>query len=145
MIFRRARGADTERLREIMQGSNGYAEPEARAMIEAYAAAWRPGPEVWLIEDARGVAGFHSLEPLDAKRLDLDLFFIDDARQGEGLGVALFQHMAAQARERGADQLTIVSNPSAVGFYRRMGARDDGAQPAAAFVTWPRPRLVLDL
>ncbi|MBS0296046.1 MAG: GNAT family N-acetyltransferase [Proteobacteria bacterium] len=145
MNFRRAAPADTERLREIMRGSNGYAEPQARAMIDAYAATWAPGPEVWLIEDERGVAGFHSLEALDGERLDLDLFFIDDARQGEGLGVALFKHMAAQARARAARQVVIVSNPGAVGFYRRMGASDDGVQPGGAFVTWPRPRLVLDL
>jgi GNAT superfamily N-acetyltransferase len=145
VIFRPATQADTEALRAVMAGSNGYAEPAARAMILAYAATWTPDEDVWVVQDARGLCGFHHLVAMDAQTLDLDLFFTADDRQGEGIGRRLFTHMIERARERGARKIVIVSNPQAANFYRKMGAVDDGIAPAGTFVGWERPRLLLHL
>ena len=145
MIFRRAEARDTEALRDMMRTSNGYATPEARAMIDAYATSWLPDADTWVVEDERGLAGFHSLKPIDAQTLDLDLMFVADTRQGEGLGARLFAQLSDVARARGASRIVILANPGAEGFYRRMGAREDGTVPAGRFVAWPRQRLVVDL
>ncbi len=149
MSFRPARAGDTPVLREMMARSNGYEAPDARRMIETYAATWDPGERsngpVWVMQDGEDVAGFHRLIPWGAQDLELDLFFTANARQGQGAGRRLFEHMRGEAHNRGATRVLIVSNPSAAGFYRRMGACDDGVQPPSTGVTWERPRLLLRL
>jgi predicted N-acetyltransferase YhbS len=41
---------------------------------------------------------------------------------GRGIGRALFQHAAAQAKDLGFDSIKIEGDPNAEGFYERMGA-----------------------
>lgn len=54
--------------------------------------------------------------------------FVDPAFVGRGVGRALMDHAVALARELGHDSLTIVADPNAEGFYRRMGAQRIGSQ-----------------
>lgn len=147
MIVRRALPADTAALRALMATSNGYERPAARAMIVAYAGGWsvpEGAHEVWVAEADGAVVGFYALIPHGADR-ELDLFFTDNAAQGAGLGRRLFEHMAGQARAKGAARVVISSNPEAAGFYRRMGAIDIGVSPPGEGITWERPKLALFL
>jgi GNAT superfamily N-acetyltransferase len=148
-VIRPARDQDVPALRRLMRESNGYAEPDARAMIVAYAGTWSlpdsPDAIVRVLEDEEGIAGFHKLVP-HADGMELDLFFTDNARQGRGFGRTLFADACEAARAAGAARMVVVSNPPAADFYRRMGARDDGvAPPGTAGISWPRPRLVVEL
>jgi hypothetical protein len=49
---------------------------------------------------------------------------------GQGVGARLFADAVAALRADGARQLRIASDPFAVGFYRRMGARLVGEVPS---------------
>lgn len=145
MTLRRAVPADTAALRAMMAASNGYERPAARAMIVAFAETWSvpEGPhEIWLAEDAGVSVGFYALIPHGDDR-ELDLFFTDNTAQGTGLGRRLFTHMADRARALGAARVVISSNPEAAGFYRRMGATDNGVTPPGDGIAWERPKLQL--
>ncbi|MDO9335416.1 MAG: GNAT family N-acetyltransferase [Caulobacter sp.] len=146
-MIRRARPADRAALVALMEESNGYEAPAARAMIAAFVARWTFGEsdEVWLDEADGAVMGFHQLIPRDGPVWELDLFFTANAAQGRGVGRRLFEHMAQRARALGATAVVISSNPEAADFYRRMGAVDVGVSPPVDEITWERPKLRLDL
>jgi GNAT superfamily N-acetyltransferase len=64
--------------------------------------------------------------------LDLDKLFVEPKWIRTGVGRALLAHAIVEARRRGADRLTIVSDPYAAGFYQRNGARRIGEAPSDA-------------
>lgn len=146
-MIRRARPDDRAALVALMEASNGYEAPDARAMIAAFTPRWTftAADEVWLDEEAGEVMGFHQLIPHGPDTLELDLFFTANAAQGKGVGRRLFAHMAERARALGASAVVISSNPQAADFYRRMGAVDAGASPPVGEITWERPKFRLAL
>ena len=73
------------------------------------------------------MAGFYGFEPLP-DGVGLDYMFVDPDFIGRGVGRALMDHAVALARELGHHSLTIVADPNAEGFYRRMGAQRVGSQ-----------------
>lgn len=149
MRLRRAKAADQAALRAMMATSDGYAEGPPRAMIVAYAAAWTvretSDEEIWLLEDARGIAGFWQTLPHPEDGIELDLFFTANDRRGEGVGRRLFAGMAERVRELGFSRLRIVSNPPAAGFYRAMGCVEVGTCPPLPGLPWERPIFSLPL
>lgn len=59
----------------------------------------------------------------------LEDLWVEPAWIGRGVGRLLFDHVAAEARERGARRLEWEAEPNAHGFYEHMGAgyvRDSG-------------------
>ena len=146
-MIRRARPEDRAALVALMEASNGYEAPAARAMIAAFTPRWAfdETDEVWLDEEVSEVLGFHQLIPHDGPTWELDLFFTANAAQGKGVGRRLFDHMAQRARALGATAVVISSNPKAADFYRRMGAVDIGVSPPVGEITWERPKFRLDL
>lgn len=62
-----------------------------------------------------------------------------------GVGRALFGAACEVARTLPADQLLIVSDPNAEGFYLRMGARRIGEEPSEVVEDRRLPILLLDL
>ena len=56
----------------------------------------------------------------------LDHLWVAPPRIGSGVGRLLFNHAVAQAQEADALYLEIESDPNALGFYERMGARQVG-------------------
>ena len=62
---------------------------------------------------------------------ELDKLFVDPAVLRSGTGRMLFEWARLAAREAGATVLRIDADPYAAGFYRRMGAVDDGRSPPA--------------
>ncbi|WGM38850.1 GNAT family N-acetyltransferase [Caulobacter sp. NIBR1757] len=146
-MIRKAVPADRAALVALMQTSNGYETPAARAMIAEFVPRWAftETDEVWLDEEAGETLGFHQLIPHDGTVWELDLFFTANAAQGKGVGRRLFEQMAERARALGATAVVISSNPKAAEFYRRMGALDVGVSPPVGEITWERPKLRLNL
>jgi GNAT superfamily N-acetyltransferase len=69
--------------------------------------------------------GFYVLTRED-DGLQLDHLWILPPAMGRGIGRALFEHAAAEARRLGFDLIKIEADPNAEGFYKRMGARRVG-------------------
>ena len=72
------------------------------------------------VEQERAV-GFYVLTTED-DGIHLDHLWILPEAMGRGIGQALFQHAAAQAKISGSDLIRIEADPNAEGFYKRMGA-----------------------
>jgi ribosomal protein S18 acetylase RimI-like enzyme len=126
----RARSEDAESLTEI-----AHAAKRHWGYPESWMAAWRDvltmRPEFLAenisycaIDDNRPV-GFYVLTT-ENDGIHLDHLWIVPAAMGRGVGRALFEHAAAQARSLGFDSIKIEADPNAEGFYRRMGARRIG-------------------
>jgi GNAT superfamily N-acetyltransferase len=84
---------------------------------------------VFVAELDDGIAGFASLVG-DPPRLELAHLFVEPESIGRGVGRKLFEHVAAEARRRGAIELVVESDPNAEGFYRAMGAERIGTAPS---------------
>jgi GNAT superfamily N-acetyltransferase len=76
---------------------------------------------------------------------ELDKLFVEPTQLRSGAGRALFNWAKSMAREAGAATLVIESDPEASGFYRRMGAIDDGVAPSGSIPGRFIPRLKLQL
>jgi GNAT superfamily N-acetyltransferase len=75
----------------------------------------------------------------------LDKIFVEPDCLRSGSGRALFDWAKNAAREAGATTLMIDADPYASGFYRRMGALDDGIAPSGSIPGRYLPRLKLAL
>ena len=67
------------------------------------------------------ILGFCALCRCD-EGLELEHMWVRTDRLGEGIGRALWAHVATYLEDVGADSLRIVSDPNAEGFYLKMGA-----------------------
>jgi GNAT superfamily N-acetyltransferase len=76
---------------------------------------------------------------------ELDKLFAEPTRLRSGAGKALFEWATTTARDAGALAMVIDADPDAVGFYRRMGAVDDGTAPSGSIPGRLLPRLKLQL
>jgi GNAT superfamily N-acetyltransferase len=76
---------------------------------------------------------------------ELDKLFIEPTCLRSGAGKALFEWATTMARDSGAVAMVIEADPDAAGFYRRMGAVDDGAAPSGSIPGRLVPRLKLQL
>jgi GNAT superfamily N-acetyltransferase len=72
---------------------------------------------------------------------ELDKLFVEPTHLRRGAGKVLFQWAMAVAHRCGAVSMVIEADPSAVGFYRRMGAVDDGSAPSGSIPGRFIPRL----
>lgn len=82
---------------------------------------------------------------VEGERAELDKLFIEPAHLGDGIGRALFDWARKTARDARATTLVIDADPGAAGFYRRMGAVDDGTVPSGSIPGRVLPRLKLVL
>ncbi len=80
--------------------------------------------------------------PAPAQLKDL---WVEPGAIGEGVGRALFLAAREVARTLPSDQLLIVSDPNAEGFYLRMGARRIGEEASEVVDGRRLPILLLDL
>ena len=95
------------------------------------------------VEDSR-VAGVVQVV-VNGEQADLAKLFIAPTAMRGGVGRKLFEWAAGVARDRGARWLWIEADPDAAGFYRRMGAIDDGVAPSGSIPGRFLPRLKLAL
>lgn len=119
---------------------------------DAWLERWRPEltydavaleqQDVFVVTGASllGVAGI-SVDGADA---EVEGLWVDPSAMGRGAGRALFEECVRRARAAGAARLIIDSDPNAVGFYERMGAKRIGAVPTA-IEGRELPRLVMPL
>jgi GNAT superfamily N-acetyltransferase len=76
---------------------------------------------------------------------ELDKLFVEPTHLRSGAGKALFEWATTTARDSGAVFMVIDADRDAVGFYRRMGAVDDGTAPSGSIPGRLLPRLKLQL
>jgi GNAT superfamily N-acetyltransferase len=105
----------------------------ARAVLQVSPEQIAAG-DVWVATAANGeVAGMVALGPSEQPNtLDLDKLFVEPQLIRTGVGRLLLTHAIDEARRRGANRLTILSDPYAAGFYERNGARWISEAPSDA-------------
>jgi GNAT superfamily N-acetyltransferase len=99
--------------------------------------------EVWVLEDASGLVGFHRVIPGDPA--EIEDMWVDPPAMGAGRGRRLFEHAVDIARLGGARALELDADPNAVGFYERMGLERIGETASTLIPGRALPRLRLDL
>lgn len=95
-------------------------------------------------DDGGSVSGVAQIS-VGAPDAFLEKLFVDPEIIGQGVGRMLLGWAADTAREKGCRRLIVESDPGAAGFYRRLGAIDDGVAPSASIPGRLLPRLVLEL
>ncbi|RAN36393.1 GNAT family N-acetyltransferase [Hyphomonas pacifica] len=73
-------------------------------------------------EDKRGVAGMVQLSMNTDTLAQVKKLYVAPNRLGEGTGKMMYVWACRTAQENGAEDLLIVSDPQAAGFYEHMGA-----------------------
>ena len=76
---------------------------------------------------------------------DIDKLFVDPAALRAGAGRQLFAWCVETARAAGAVAITVVADPDAAGFYRRMGMMEDGWEPSGSIPGRILPKLHMAL
>jgi len=88
----------------------GDFDPESLRKRLLYVAESDGRPVGWAALIPRGEVGW------------LEDLWVEPAWIGRGVGRALFEHVAAEARQRGARRLEWEAEPNAQGFYEHLGA-----------------------
>lgn len=96
---------------------------------------------VMLAEDKRGVAGVVQLSKQGDDAV-LEKLFVEPDRLGEGTGKLLYVWACRVARDNGAKNLMIDSDPDAAAFYEQLGAVRSGTADSASVPGRKLPRLV---
>jgi GNAT superfamily N-acetyltransferase len=128
----RAKQEDAEILTEI-----AHAAKRHWGYPESWMAAWRDvltmcpefiaGNIAYIAREDDRAIGFYVLTT-ETDGIHLDHLWIMPVAMRRGVGRALFEHAAAQARGLGFDSIKIEADPNAEGFYERMGARRTGTR-----------------
>ena len=137
----RASAQDAQLLTDLCHASSSYQGQYAEAISTVELTPGYVAENLVFLavdQDAR-LVGFYSLIRDPA---ELDMLFVSDEAQGQGIGRLLVDHMLEQSRLIGLAGVRVVSHPPAEGFYRRVGARRTGTVPAKPpMTTWDRPEL----
>ncbi|MEM6665111.1 MAG: GNAT family N-acetyltransferase [Pseudomonadota bacterium] len=95
---------------------------------------------VYVYDTGGGPRGVYDLSASQATA-DLELFYIDPAAMGRGIGRKLFLHLKQRAHRAGLSQITIDADPNAARFYEHMGAHRSGSSPSGSIPGRFLPRL----
>ncbi len=116
-------------------------------MLKAFEAELTVTPQdlaedaIMLAEDKRGVAGLVQLSKQGEDAV-LEKLFVEPDRLGEGTGKLLYVWACRVARENGARNLRIDSDPDAAAFYEHLGAMRSGTAESASIPGRKLPRLL---
>ena len=80
---------------------------------------------VYVYEDEGEIRGFYAL-CVSGEKADLEHMWVRPTMIGTGIGKELFLDAMERAAQLDLSSVEISSDPNAVGFYRRMGARQIG-------------------
>ena len=129
-VIRLARPADAGRLREIARAARGHWGYDADR-VAAWAAELplAPARDRWVAEMGDEIVAWAEIEPPHDGVCTLEALWVDPAWMRRGIGARLFRVAADRARELGARTLEWGTEPPAVGFYERLGARRIGEHP----------------
>lgn len=76
---------------------------------------------------------------------EIEKLFVDPAHLKCGAGRALFAWCVDTARAAGAIAVTVVSDPGAAGFYRKMGMTEEGKVPSGSIAGRMLPKFWMGL
>lgn len=83
---------------------------------------------VFVYEASGAILGFAAILPRADGDAELDALFVEPEAWRRGIGRALVEHCASEARKTAATALHVVGNPHAEGFYESCGFRRLGVQ-----------------
>ena len=86
----------------------------------------------FVIEDARDIIGFYSLEHISAPEVELSYLFVEPDFIGKGYGRKLMVHAQEEARHLGYSKMTIEGDPNAERFYRSAGGSVVGTRKSVS-------------
>ena len=146
--FARAEPEDTKALRRLARASEahwGYDE----AFMENFDAGFNVTEDfircnpVYAAGDRGCPAAFWGIRQ-DRDAWELEYFYVAEERLGRGLGKQMWEHMIGWCGKQGIGRIQFVTSPQAVGFYRKMGAVQDG-ETRSPVDGRPVPRFVYDV
>ena len=88
------------------------------------------------------ILGFSIVLTVEDAACELDDLFVEPDSMRLGVGRLLVEDVAARAATGGANHVTVIANPRAVGFYERLGFQITG-EASTRFAR--APRMTLDL
>lgn len=102
--------------------------------------------EYWVACDGDEIVGLASLYP-DRDRIsgEVHSFFIDPARQGQGIGERMWVKLLERAQTHGLQSLHLDADPDAVPFYEAMGFQVVGDAPSGSIPGRRIPHMTLQL
>ena len=100
---------------------------------------------VFVLEDAGAIQGYSTIEHVDDKTVLLGDLFIEPSAIGKGYGALLWQHIKAEAIQRGYKRLLVESDPNALAFYEKMGMKVCGEKKSSLFEGRVLPLLDMNL
>lgn len=137
--IRSARAEEADALTALCVRSKAYWGYDADFMRQAAAAL---SVTAAMIEEGRivvaeerdgslvGVAAIEKMEP--EGEFDLSLLFVEPSAIGTGVGRTLFDAAVGLVASAGGTSLSILADPFAAAFYRRLGAIEIGEAPSAS-------------
>ena len=148
-VIRRARAFEAMALSDLAMRSKAHWGYDAAFMAACREElTLRPGElarsPVFVSAAGRRIAGFYRLD-IAARDAEVGHFFVAPAHIGRGVGARLWAHLVGQARRRGVTRIAIASDPSADGFYVRMGATRVGSVASESVANRRLPLLAYNL
>jgi predicted N-acetyltransferase YhbS len=132
LVIRAARPDEAAALTDLAMRSKAWWGYDAgflarcREALRVKTAALAAQPH-FVAERGGRLLGFYGFETLP-EGVGLDYLFVEPDCIGQGVGRALWRHAVDTAARHGHASLTVVADPNAAGFYRRMGAEPAGGQ-----------------
>ena len=129
-LVRPAIEADCAELTELALSSKafwGYSDAFIRS-CRSVLTVTPPMIDMWpnAVLEAKGeIAGFHFLS-VQESLAELELLYITPHCIGKGYGEKLFRDAISSAIRHGCEDMRIEADPNALGFYKRMGAKQIG-------------------
>ena len=99
----------------------------------------------FVIEDARDIIGFYSLEHISDSEVELSLLFVDPTFIGKGYGRKLMMHAQEKARHLGYSKMIIQGDPNAERFYRSAGGTITGTRKSVSIPNRELPIFCINL
>ncbi len=144
-------GEDLTRLAIRSKASRGYdAEFMAAALPDLQVETeWIGAGRVFVVEQTGALLGFCSLEigARDSASAELTQLFVEPDHMGRNFGRLLWNYALRELRRDHPEvrRLFVVSDPDAVGFYEKCGARRDGYEASIVDAKRLLPRLVYEI
>ena len=148
--IRQALPSEVEQLSKLAFRSKahwGYSDRFMQACLEELTIdkCYIKNNPTFVIEDARDLIGFYSLEHISASKVELSYLFVDPAFIGKGYGRKLMMHAQEKARQLGYSKMIIQGDPNAERFYRSAGGSVVGTKKSASIPNRELPIFSINL
>ena len=135
--IRHALTSEVEYLSELAfrsKASWGYSDRFMQACLEELTIdkCYIENNPTFMIEDARDIIGFYSLEHISASEVELSFLFVEPDFIGKGYGRKLMMHAQEEARQLGYSKMIIQGDPNAERFYRSAGGSVVGTRKSTS-------------